>query len=112
MTPRNNNKHVTSEDLERAGEEMVQDTIATLHGVLKEVCEAEFIEMSIAKELADVANQFDNGDDCFYKSMAAESVARQKNLLKYRLRTESILDRLHVFTKHAKPEHYLERLLD
>lgn len=107
MTPRN--RHITCKDLEHAGESMVKDTLDTLHNVLKEIVDAEFLEMSIAKELADVANQFDNGDDCFYKSMSMESVARQKALLQYRLRTESILDRLAVF---KKPEHFLEGLLD
>jgi hypothetical protein len=88
---------------------MVNDTITTLHGVLRDITDAEFQEMLIAKELDDVEKQFENGDDCFYKSMSVESLDRQKKLLKYRLRTESILDRLQVF---KKPEHYLESLID
>ena len=88
---------------------MVKDTIDTLHNVLRDIVDAEFQEMVIAKELGDVEKQFDNGDDCFYRSMTMESLARQKALLKYRLRTESVLDRLSVF---KKPEHFLEGLID
>lgn len=81
------------------------DTITQLEEMLCYIIESESIETDIATELNSIKRQWAGQDldgNSFYEEMEDESIARTRNLIRYRARAQNLLDRLRIWEQVDK----------